>query len=176
MIAPDLVRQAQHGDQQALGDLLAALRPALVRHCSAKVDRNDAEDVAQEALMRLVNALKVYQPVASIEAYAMRITTNTIASHYRDRSRGHVVPVANVPEPCAELDAEQHVLQAELSRELAGQVHGLHPRWRDIVLLRVVHGLSADETAQRLSSTPGAVRVAQHRALRQLRKSLVGAS
>ncbi|GAB1510956.1 hypothetical protein JCM33774_29980 [Actinophytocola sp. KF-1] len=39
----------------------------------------------------------------------------------------------------------------------------------DIVLLRALVGLSAEETVEPLGSTPGAVRVAQHRALAKLR-------
>lgn len=177
MITPELVRQAQRGDQRALGALLAALRPALVRYCVTKLDHNDAEDVAQDALLRLVNAIKVYRPVAPIEAYAMRITSNAIANHYRrTRRSARVVPLAEIPEQsCPVSDSEQRVLRAELASVLAAQVRTLPGRQKDIVLLRVVHGLSADETARLLDSTPGAVRVAQHRAVRQLRKTVARA-
>jgi RNA polymerase sigma-70 factor (ECF subfamily) len=52
----------------------------------------------------------------------------------------------------------------------------LPDKQREILLLRVVVGLSAEETAEAVGSTPGAVRVAQHRALTRLRKELSGAS
>ncbi|MEU9690166.1 sigma factor-like helix-turn-helix DNA-binding protein, partial [Amycolatopsis japonica] len=48
----------------------------------------------------------------------------------------------------------------------------LPDKQREIVVLRVVVGLSAEETAEAVGSTPGAVRVAQHRALARLRKVL----
>lgn len=48
----------------------------------------------------------------------------------------------------------------------------LPDKQREIVLLRVVVGLSAEETAEAVGSTPGAVRVAQHRALARLRRTL----
>jgi len=48
----------------------------------------------------------------------------------------------------------------------------LPDKQREILLLRVVVGLSAEETAEAVGSTPGAVRVAQHRALARLRKSM----
>ena len=48
----------------------------------------------------------------------------------------------------------------------------LSDKARDIIILRVFVGLSAEETAEIVESTPGAVRVAQHRALAQLRTSL----
>jgi RNA polymerase sigma-70 factor (ECF subfamily) len=54
-----------------------------------------------------------------------------------------------------------------------GRLLGVLPeRQREILVLRVVLGLSADETAEVVGSTPGAVRVAQHRALTRLRKAL----
>ncbi|MFC4948357.1 sigma factor-like helix-turn-helix DNA-binding protein [Pseudonocardia sp. GCM10023141] len=43
---------------------------------------------------------------------------------------------------------------------------------RDVVVMRIVLGLSAEETAQHLSTTPGAVRVTQHRAPARLRRLL----
>ena len=52
----------------------------------------------------------------------------------------------------------------------------LPEKQREIVVLRVVVGLSAEETAEAVGSTPGAVRVAQHRALLRLRKEISGAS
>ena len=45
----------------------------------------------------------------------------------------------------------------------------LPPHQRELLLLRVVVGLSAEETGAALGMTPGAVRVAQHRALSRLR-------
>jgi RNA polymerase sigma-70 factor (ECF subfamily) len=46
----------------------------------------------------------------------------------------------------------------------------LPDKQREIVVLRVVAGLSSEQTADAVGSTPGAVRVAQHRALARLRK------
>jgi RNA polymerase sigma-70 factor (ECF subfamily) len=48
----------------------------------------------------------------------------------------------------------------------------LPEKQREIIVLRVVVGLSAEETAEAVGSTPGAVRVAQHRALARLRKNM----
>lgn len=173
MIAPDVVRRAQQGDQQALGDLLAALRPLLVRYCASKVDRNDAEDVAQVALMHVTNALKAYRPVKAIEAYATRITSNCIADYYRSQYRrgARVEPVAEVPDTCAESNAEQHVLGADLARSLALRVQTLSEQQRAVLLLRT-EGFSAAEVADRLDTSPGAVRVCHLRALRRLRKAV----
>lgn len=63
-------------------------------------------------------------------------------------------------------------LVGELSDQMARLMGMLPPKQREILILRVVVGLSAEETADAVGSTPGAVRVAQHRALNRLRKAL----
>jgi RNA polymerase sigma-70 factor (ECF subfamily) len=60
----------------------------------------------------------------------------------------------------------------ELSEEMGRLLDRLPEKQREIVVLRVVVGLSAEETAEAVGSTPGAVRVAQHRALVRLRTVL----
>ena len=50
----------------------------------------------------------------------------------------------------------------------------LPDKQREILNLRIVVGLSAEETAQAVGSTPGAVRVAQHRALARLKSEIAG--
>jgi RNA polymerase sigma-70 factor (ECF subfamily) len=67
-------------------------------------------------------------------------------------------------------------MQGELSDQMAALLRVLPEKQREIVVLRVVVGLSAEETAEAVGSTPGAVRVAQHRALARLRKEISGAS
>ncbi|GAB3456892.1 hypothetical protein GCM10027436_60500 [Actinophytocola sediminis] len=54
----------------------------------------------------------------------------------------------------------------------AALLDALTPRQREIIRLRVVVGLSAQETAERLGMAPAAVRLAQHRALNHLRAAV----
>ena len=63
-------------------------------------------------------------------------------------------------------------LQRELNERMSRLLEVLPDKQREIVVLRVVVGLSAEEVAEAVGSTPGAVRVAQHRALTRLRKVL----
>ncbi len=63
-------------------------------------------------------------------------------------------------------------MRGEMTVEMAELLKVLPAKQREIVVLRVVVGLSAEETADAVGSTPGAVRVAQHRALARLRAAL----
>ena len=67
---------------------------------------------------------------------------------------------------------EQRVLQAELAGRMDRLLDTLPDKQRNVIVLRVVVGLSAEETAEVIGLTSGAVRVAQHRALARLRNVL----
>jgi RNA polymerase sigma-70 factor, ECF subfamily len=69
-------------------------------------------------------------------------------------------------------NAEERAMQGEPTRRMKQLLDVLPEKLREIVVLRVVVGLSAEETAEAVGSTPGAVRVAQHRALARLRRTL----
>jgi RNA polymerase sigma-70 factor (ECF subfamily) len=67
-------------------------------------------------------------------------------------------------------------MRSELSAELAKLLAILTPTQREILVLRLMVGLSAEATAEATGSTAGAVRVAQHRALTRLRATLAARS
>lgn len=103
------------------------------------------------------------------------IASHKVVDAHRAAGRARwSAPVADVPDSVEDGDdgPEQHALRAELSGEVARLAEQLPAKQREILLLRLVVGLSAEETAEAVGSTPGAVRVAQHRALAQLRKSM----
>jgi len=170
-LAP-LVLRARDGDGDARDALLRALRPALLRYCTARLaGREEAEDVTQETLLALVDALPRYEDRGvPFTAFAFTVARRRVADSYRASARRPADPVAEVPDGAdASAGPEERVLLAErlgTARVLLGQ---LSEAQRDIVLLRVAAGLSAEETAQVVGSTAGAVRVAQHRALTRLR-------
>ncbi|HEX7306939.1 sigma-70 family RNA polymerase sigma factor, partial [Lentzea sp.] len=74
--------------------------------------------------------------------------------------------------PSLAIDPEESALLGSLSVRLGQLLRVLPDKQREILLLRVVAGLTAEETAEATGSTPGAVRVAQHRALAKLRTSV----
>lgn len=63
-------------------------------------------------------------------------------------------------------------MNGEAAGRMARLLESVSDKQREILHLRVVVGLSVEETAEAVGSTPGAVRVAQHRALNRLRELL----
>ena len=174
-----LVSAAVDGDRQSIERLLAEIRPLVVRYCRARVGRNErsfasADDVAQEVCLAVLTALPTYRDKGRpFLAFVYGIAAHKVADAHRASARNRSEPVAEVPDtPEAEAGPEQRSMQGELSGRMAQLLRVLPAKQREILLLRVVVGLSAEETAEAVGSTPGAVRVAQHRALARLRKTL----
>ncbi len=103
------------------------------------------------------------------EAFVYRIASNKVADAQRGVLRG-ATPTAEVPEQTdLAPNPEERAMMSDEAARLADLLDELNPQQREIITLRVAVGLSADETAAALGMKPGAVRVAQHRALAKLR-------
>jgi RNA polymerase sigma-70 factor, ECF subfamily len=167
------------GDRRAVERLLGAIRPLVVRYCRARIGRQErsfasADDVAQEVCLGVLTALPSYRDQGRpFLAFVYGIAAHKVADAHRASARNRSEPVPDVPDgPETEAGPEQRAMRGELSREMASLLKVLPEKQREILLLRIVVGLSAEETADAVGSTPGAVRVAQHRALSRLRKVL----
>lgn len=107
-------------------------------------------------------------------AFVYGIAAHKVADAHRAAARNRSDPTDVVPERYS-LDAgpEQMALDAEASARMNKLLAVLPEKQREILILRVVVGMSAEETAEAVGSTPGAVRVAQHRALAKLKSQIV---
>jgi RNA polymerase sigma-70 factor (ECF subfamily) len=106
-------------------------------------------------------------------AFVYGIAAHKVADAHRAALRNRAEPVPEVPDaPDGSAGPEQRALREELSRKLGELLHLLPDKQQEILLLRVVVGLTAEQTAALVGATPGAVRVAQHRALTRLRKEV----
>ncbi|HEY3481137.1 MAG TPA: RNA polymerase sigma factor ShbA [Streptomyces sp.] len=173
------VAAAHAGDPEATEKLLAAIRPLVVRYCRARIGRAErshisADDVAQEVCLAVLAALPAYQDQGRpFLAFVYGIAQHKVADAHRAAARNRAEPVRDLPElPAAGDEPESNAIALELNTRL-NKILGMLPvQWREVVVLRVVVGLSATETADALGMTPGAVRVTQHRALSRLRPLL----
>jgi RNA polymerase sigma-70 factor (ECF subfamily) len=132
-----------------------------------------ADDVAQEVCLAVLGALPTYRVQGRpFLAFVYGIASHKVIDAHRAVSRGKSDPVADVPEAVStEAGPEQRAMHGELSAQLRELLAELPEKQREILLLRIVVGLSAEETAEIVGASAGAVRVAQHRALSRLRKT-----
>jgi RNA polymerase sigma-70 factor (ECF subfamily) len=174
-----VVGAAVGGDRPSVERLLSWVQPLVVRYCRARVGRQErsfasADDVAQEVCLAVLAALPGYQDQGQpFIAFVYGIAAHKVADAHRAVARGKSDPVAEVPdEPETKAGAEHQAIRGELTAQMAALLRVLPARQREILVLRVAVGLSAEETAAAVGSTPGAVRVIQHRALARLRRAL----
>lgn len=171
----ELTSRAVQGDPGAIEVLIAEVRPMIVRYCRARLGRvsgqyHIADDVAQEVCIAVLSALPRYRDMGRpFASFVFGIAAHKIADAMRSAVRA-AVPTEDLPDgPDDRPGPEETVvryIEAQRARDLLTR---LPEQQRELVLLRVVAGLSAEETGNVLGMSAGAVRVAQHRALARLR-------
>ncbi|HSK58440.1 MAG TPA: sigma-70 family RNA polymerase sigma factor [Actinomycetospora sp.] len=170
-----LVAAVVDGDRAALNQLLVILRPLVVRYCRSRLGSDRAgvaaDDVAQEVCLAVLKSLPTYTDQGKpFLAFVYGIAAHKVVDAHRHAGRDRSDPTDEVPEGFADAAGpEQHALESSASAEMRALLAQLPAKQREILVLRVVVGLSAEETALAVGSTPGAVRVAQHRAVAKLR-------
>ncbi|NJQ08622.1 RNA polymerase sigma factor ShbA [Streptomyces lonarensis] len=176
-----LVHRAVEGDPRATHDLLAHVHPLARRYCRARLSRlpGDArhfvDDLAQEVCLAVLCALPHYRDTGRpFDAFVVGIARHKIVDLQRAAMRhpgSTVVSADEMPErPDDSLGPEERALLSSDAEWAAKLLDNLPDNLRRLVLLRVAVGLTAEETGQQLGMSPGAVRVAQHRALNRLRE------
>lgn len=174
-----LVAAAVNGERDAVDRVLRQVRPLVLRYCRARVGGQEktfasADDVAQEICLAVLTALPSYRDQGRpFLSFVYGIASHKVADAHRNAARNRADLVPELPDtPELTEGPEAQVLQNEVTGRMAKLLHNLPERQREVLILRVVVGMSAEETAEAVGSTPGAVRVAQHRALSRLRSLL----
>lgn len=142
-------------------------------------DHHDAEDATERTFMAALAALDRFRDEGStFRAWLFRIAHNELANALRHRRRHATAPldaVAHaVPDAAVAHGADPATLAgaAEEATRVRRAVAALPGDRRHVIVLRFVDGLSVREIAAVLDRSAGAVRVLQHRALRDLAASL----
>ena len=171
----DLTSRAALGQPAAIESLLVHIRPMIVRYCRARLGRiaghyHVADDVAQEVCIAVLSALPRYRDIGRpFASFVFGIASHKVADAMRSAAR-LAVPTEELPDGPDEQPGPEETVVASLEAERARALLARLPvHLRELVILRVVTGLSAEETGNVLGMTAGAVRVAQHRALARLR-------
>jgi RNA polymerase sigma-70 factor, ECF subfamily len=171
----EVTELAMRGHPAAIDTLLRQIRPMVVRYCRARLGRisghyHAADDVAQEVCIAVLSALPRYQDMGRpFASFVFGIASHKVADAMRNAAR-MAIPTEDLPDgpddrPGPEETAVAYI-EAERARALLAR---LPVHQRELLVLRVLSGMTAEETGQELGMSAGAVRVAQHRALARLR-------
>lgn len=144
-------------------------------YCLRRIGQaEEAEDLTSLIFTRALSGLPTYRG-GSFAAWLFRIAHNTVINYIRDR-RARVSLEAMSFAWADELSkpddqAIEHLLQTEERQRIAKLVAALPEDQRELLTLRIVGELSAKEVGAVLGKSEGAVRVAFHRIVQQLRIS-----
>jgi RNA polymerase sigma-70 factor, ECF subfamily len=178
-----LVDAAKAGDDAAFEELVRRYDRNVFRIAQhITQNREDAEDVVQDAFVKAYTNLKQFQGQSKFYTWLVRIAVNEALMKLRRRRPERTVSLDedvkteedSVPREVADWspNPEQQYTQAELRDILDRTIHGLPATFRTVFVLRDVEGLSTEETAEALSLSIPAVKSRLLRARLQLRERL----
>jgi RNA polymerase sigma-70 factor (ECF subfamily) len=175
-----VVRAAQAGDTEAREVLARSCRrTAYLFALQLTGHREDALDLAQDAMLRFFASLSRFDPARPVRPWLLQIVRNLV----RDRSRRMRIRRTESLAPDADVLAfeptdpspnpEQRARRAELQRLLWSAACRLPQRYREVVALRDYLGLTYNEIAEALRIPRGTVMSRLHRARTQLRRAVL---
>jgi len=174
-----LAAQARLGDQASRNELLRTIRLGVLRYLLARgLPDDDAQDLAQETCLGVIKALSEWRDVGKpLWALVFAIARNKVADRTRAFALRREVLVEHHGETAGQLVDPQPgpaelAEHGESASRVQAMLHTLPSTQREVLLLRVMVGLSTAETAEALTLTVGSVRVLQHRAVTALRAGL----
>jgi RNA polymerase sigma-70 factor (ECF subfamily) len=165
---PDLLRLARNGDARAFQALVDRHRPR-VEAVAWRLTRDPrlADEVAQDAFVRMHTALPSFREDAAIATWLYRIVVNLCHDHARRVARDRSIPIDEAPPlPSHDDLPDASAEAAERTRVIDSLVQSLPAPMREAVVLRYAGGLAYDEIAATLGCPPGTVASRIHRALR----------
>src|ERR1700746_1315186 len=178
-----LVQAAKAGDVGAFEELVKRYDRNVFRIAQhITQNREDAEDVVQDAFLKAYSNLGQFQGQSKFYTWLVRIAGNEALMKLRRRRPERMVSLDeevkteddSVPREVADWspNPEQQYTQAELRELLDKTIHGLPASFRTVFVLRDVEGLSTEETAEALELSIPAVKSRLLRAGLQLRERL----
>ena len=177
-----LVREAQGGSQAAFEQLVhtydqAVLRLALRLTGSA----SDAQDIHQEAFLKVYKKLDGFRFECSFGTWIYRIVTNVCLDHLRKnraRKKNNAIEITDdellnqLSDDRPGNNPEQQLLDRELSAHISKALQRLTPRERMVFDLRHFEGLKLQSVSEILNASEGSIKMTFFRATRKLRLQL----
>ncbi len=163
------LRAAQRGDEEAFATIWREFQPSLLRYLRVKA-APAAEDLAADTWFRILKALPTFEGDATrFRAWLFTAARNRLTDWYRaGESRPLSIDVANLAVLPASNNVESEADDHSATERSLALIAQLPPDQAEVVMLRIVAGLSVPVTAEIMGRTPGSVRVLCHRGLRRL--------
>jgi RNA polymerase sigma-70 factor (ECF subfamily) len=182
----EVVARAREGREAAYRELIGRYeRPVFSLIYRLVRDREQAEDLAQETFIKVLNALDRYDPSYKFSSWIFKIAHNTAldqlrrkepevlsldgSPHARDASE---VSATTLTAVATDEDPEAYTASREVGREIEAAIATLRAEYRTAILLWHVEGRPYEEIAQIMGVPLGTVKTYIHRGRNELRQRL----
>jgi RNA polymerase sigma-70 factor (ECF subfamily) len=173
----ELVLLAKTGDQEAFAALVRQ-NAEYVFNLAYRLTKNreEAEDLSQEAFVRVWKALPNFRSEAQFRTWMYRIVTNLCYDRLPKLRRelalieiDQVIEISSAPDR----KPEARLLSREMQAELYEVIDNLPQSYRLLITLRHLQGMSYDEIAEATGQPLGTVKAGIHRARKMLKERIV---
>ena len=157
----DLLERIKSGENQAFTHLVERYRQRVAKTVIGMLGNTpEADDVGQDVFIRFYNSLDNFRGDSSVGTYLTRIAINLSLNELKKRKRKAFLFFRKDDEYYDEIDVEDtHNMDDEMdTNELVEKsLAMLDPKFRSIVVLRLIQGYSTKETAEMLDLPLGTV-------------------
>lgn len=170
-----LVSQARSGNKEAFGKLVEHYQRRIFAVAYGVVgNRQDAEDLTQEAFIKAYSAINSLKTDQSFYSWLLRITVNTGINYKKKLSEKSPIPLEQVDELIFPGESPEELAERQDSLQyITDLVAGLPPDHRAVLVLREIEGLSYDEIALAIDIPLGTVKSRLKYARDKLRQAII---
>ena len=167
-----LMQAVSAGDLHALNDLVVRYQGLAWKTAYRFLgDAMEAEDVAQEAFLKILEAAPRYRPTATFRTYLYRILTRLCIDRARKKHPTSIADIPDTPDPSS--GPAESLIEKEQRAQIRTALDTLPPNQRAAMILKHYEGLTYAEIAQILDLTPKAVERLISRARASLQAGLI---
>jgi RNA polymerase sigma-70 factor (ECF subfamily) len=150
----ELIAGCRAGNHDALNALAKRYHAAVLRVCVSLVGSRDVDDLVQDIFIKVLRRLNTFEGRSSLFTWIYEITVNHCRDELRRRQRRRWFSLQNLPPetveqiPTGETLASDRLEADELRQHLHRALNQLEPKYRELVVLRDLEGLSYEEIAK----------------------------
>lgn len=150
-----LIAQLLSRNERALHKFYSTYAPKLFRYVRVRINKEeDVQEIVQDTLFAFLESLRDYQGKSKLETYLYAICSHKIIDFYRRKKLSHVVfsKLPQLESLVAPLFSANPTFDDMVAREHISRIFSdLLPRYRDILCLKYIEGLSVEEIATTLN-------------------------
>lgn len=180
----DLIKRAKDGDRAAFETLHRKYRKRILNYLYRFLGNyHIAEDVTQETFVNVYMSLRSYRPIGTVSSWIYKIATNLAKNRFRSMGRVKKTSLdayISEDEKTALIDfiesdtagPEEIAKRKELEFQVQRAIDSLPVKYKTVLILCEIEGLSYEEAAEALNCTTSVIGVRLSRARAQMRKKI----